>query len=542
MAWTVVLFYTYSPIPDPEALRVAQAALAADLSLWGRVLIASEGVNGTLAARAEAKGVERYIEVMRADPLFASVDWKTSASPVAPFPDLSVRVVKEIVGYGRHLTGADPCTTGGTHLSPHEFHAALGEAAADISGNTVLLDVRNAFEHEIGRFEGAVHPNMRITSEFGPWVDKHLDALKGKKVLMYCTGGVRCEKASAYLKGHPGLGGGRGGGNDGGGVFQLSGGIHRYLEAFPDGGRFKGKNFVFDARVTMAPPLAGALPAGGEGEEMGAPGCEGPHGSSNGDAKRARLGGGGGGEASGADAPRAVGRVVGRCGPCGAPFDAPRATDVCAVCRSVCLACDGCRKVRAELHCSEHLAPLGAHYFWFLAPFGAASLAAQRAALAALERDPAGWAGASANRRKTLRKQVARIDARLAEIAAAQGAAAAATAPAAGGGASVEANDGATGGGGAGSADDPDAPRQCRWCEKMLVAALQVTPTAAAAAEALSAEARATATAVGADAGVVGGAAAVVDCDGIAVAPGPCDGRCWGFWRAHATGEPAVLG
>jgi predicted sulfurtransferase len=470
-------------------------------------------VNGTLACLASAGGdaVAEYCAALAHDPRFADVDWKTSTSSVPPFPDLSVRVAKEIVGYGRALAGVDPRNGGaGTHLAPEAFHAAVAAAAADPRQDTVLLDVRNAFEHAIGRFDGAQDLGMRVTSDFAPWVQAHAASLAGKRVLMYCTGGVRCEKASAFLKASvPGVGD----------VSQLSGGIHRYLEAFPSGGLFRGKNFVFDARVTVAPPLAAAAAAAA----AAAP-------SSGGSSlKRLRASGEaaaaddgddaespGAGPAATAEA-RDAGPVVGACGSCGAAHDGgPRATDVCAVCRAVCLACDRCRRRDAELHCRAHRRLAGA-YYWFLGPFDAAELAAQQAALEALvavpkgSQQPGGWVGGSKRRGQTVRKQLGRVAARLRELQAHQD----------------EATGDALGEAGAAAAAEgtlawalapgPHHPRRCRWCFHVLEQ--QVT---ARASDAAAAVARA-------NGGDSGRSAAAGGASGPA-----CNGRCWGFWKAPA--------
>jgi len=505
MAWNVVLFYKYVQIDDPAKFQTEQAELCKRFGLCGRLLIASEGVNGTLASLAsDGNAVAEYCAALAQDSRFADVDWKTSDSNTPPFPELSVRVVKEIVGYGQALAGVDPRNGGaGTHLDSAAFHEAVAEAAADPRQSTVLLDVRNAFEHEIGHFDGAVDLFMRITSDFAPWVEANSDSLQGKNVLMYCTGGVRCEKASAYLKASvPGVKK----------VSQLSGGIHRYLEAFPDGGHFKGKNFVFDARVTMAPPLAAAAAA---------PEASTAEASDLTTSKRMRRCGdteGGNGprlvegdsvdtnEEQTAGGPAGGPGVIGMCGSCHAPYDQPRATDVCAVCRAVCLACDACRRRDAELLCRDHRALKGA-YFWFLGPFDAQQLLAQKEALEAFiavpkgSQKPSGWVGGSKRRGQTVRKQIGRITARLNELEREQS------------------NDvkAATKGTMAWAlATGPDHPRRCRWCFHVLKQ--QVTERAREAAAIVSAQAPGESEGSSSVAGGVSGPA--------------CDGRCWGFWKA----------
>jgi len=503
MAWNVVLFYKYVEIDNPARFQTEQAELCKRFGLCGRLLIASEGVNGTLASLAsDGNAVAQYCAALAQDPRFADVDWKTSESNTPPFPELSVRVVKEIVGYGQALAGVDPRNGGaGAHLDSAAFHKAVAEAAADPSQGTVLLDVRNAFEHEIGHFSGAVDLGMRITSDFAPWVEAHTDSLQGKNVLMYCTGGVRCEKASAYLKASvPGVGE----------VSQLSGGIHRYLEAFPDGGHFKGKNFVFDARVTMAPPLAAAAPVAGTADKS----------SDAATSKRMRTCGNDEGSSGlGSDEvdssefteEHTAGGpgVIGMCGSCQAPYDQPRATDVCAVCRAVCLACDNCRRRDAELLCRDHRVLKGA-YFWFLGPFTKQQLLAQKEALEAFiavpkgSQKPGGWVGGSKRRGQTVRKQVGRVVARLRELEEEEQKH----------GADVTAPKGTMEWA---LAAGPDHPRRCRWCFHVLKQ--QVTERAREAAVIVSAHAQSSSE--GSSSSVAGGVS------------GPaCDGRCWGFWKA----------
>ncbi|DAZ94607.1 TPA: hypothetical protein N0F65_005370 [Lagenidium giganteum] len=238
--YVVLLYYKYVRLCDSaeevEEIVKQQIALCESLSLNGRVRLAMEGINGTLGGSAEH--IEQYVATMSSMPQFQGIDWKTSTAPVKPFPELLVRAVKEIVAME---VPDEQCSlaNGGEHLTPERFHQEQQNCSPD---DYALIDVRNAYEYNIGHFEGALNPNTRRFGQFPEWVQAELPTLKQKKkVLMYCTGGIRCEKASAYLK-HLGLEN----------VYQLSGGIHRYLEAFPDGGRFRGKNFVFDQRVSMA--------------------------------------------------------------------------------------------------------------------------------------------------------------------------------------------------------------------------------------------------------------------------------------------------
>eukprot|EP00877_Chromochloris_zofingiensis_P013686 jgi/Chrzof1/8571/Cz03g15310.t1 len=173
----------------------------------------------------------------------------------AGFNNLAVNVCKELVTLGpkaRHA--ANPLVNGATHLTPQEFHDKMSQACSSLassdvsSDDVVLLDARNVYETAIGHFRvpgvPLLDPQTRCFSDLPDWVDDHAQCLAGKTVLMYCTGGVRCERASAYLREK---------GPAFANVYQLKGGIQHYLEAFPDGGYFKGKNFVYDDRGAVGP-------------------------------------------------------------------------------------------------------------------------------------------------------------------------------------------------------------------------------------------------------------------------------------------------
>ena len=226
-AWTVILFYKYVPIADPEVFATAQRALCVSLGLKGRVLIAEEGINGTLAGPIDA--INEYTRQLGNDPRFADVCFKVSGGDVATFPKLVVKVRREIVTLG--LSGISPEQT--NQLPPSEWKEML-ENDPDV----VLLDVRNRFESDAGRFTGAVVCAIENFRDLPAYVPK-LEELKFKKVLMYCTGGIRCEKASALLRS-------RGFEN----VFQLDGGILTYQEQFGNE-HWEGECFVFDQRMTV---------------------------------------------------------------------------------------------------------------------------------------------------------------------------------------------------------------------------------------------------------------------------------------------------
>ncbi|OQS07728.1 hypothetical protein THRCLA_00275 [Thraustotheca clavata] len=234
----VLLYYRYVDLSTAAADTLVSwhEELCTRLHLNGRVRISEEGINGTLGG--EINAIDAYIDAIEVLEEFKGleIDWKRSEASILPFEDLLIRRTKEIVSIE---LPDEECHVNGTaeHLSPNDFDAMLQS-----KGDLAVIDVRNDYEYNIGHFKDAMNPCTRRFGQFPQWVRDQLPQLQKKdKILMYCTGGIRCEKASAYLR-HLGLEN----------VYQLNGGIHRYLEAFPDGGQFIGKNFVFDQRVTMA--------------------------------------------------------------------------------------------------------------------------------------------------------------------------------------------------------------------------------------------------------------------------------------------------
>jgi UPF0176 protein len=223
----VILFYKYVALSDAEVFAAEQRALCSSLELKGRVLIASEGINGTLAGPAE--GVNRYVALLKADARFSDIEIKLSAGDAGTFPKLVVKVRAEIVTLN---AGAMPPDRE-NHLSPHEWKRMLEEGP-----DAVLLDIRNRFESDAGKFENAVVCDIEHFRELPQYIDR-LQSLKDKTVLMYCTGGIRCEKASTLFK--------RKGFNN---VFQLHGGIAAYQEQFGNE-HWQGECFVFDQRMTV---------------------------------------------------------------------------------------------------------------------------------------------------------------------------------------------------------------------------------------------------------------------------------------------------
>lgn len=229
----VILFYKYIPIPDPESLKIWQQGLCEKLNLKGRIILAREGINGTLGGTVYE--LDLYKAAMNEHPLFGSMDFKDSIGSAYDFPDIQIKIKREICHLGldpQLITAAD----GGEHLSPSEAHELMKNAPEDL----IILDGRNSYESRIGAFKGAIKPEINHFREFPDYIDEHAELFKDKQVLMYCTGGIRCERASAYLKSK----------KIAKKVYQITGGIHRYAEEIPHG-YFKGKNYVFDARGAL---------------------------------------------------------------------------------------------------------------------------------------------------------------------------------------------------------------------------------------------------------------------------------------------------
>jgi UPF0176 protein len=303
----IILYYVFTPVADPEAVRLWQRDLCESLGLRGRILLSHDGINGTLGGELDA--VKRYVRKTREFGPFSGVEVKWSegsglepqpASKHTPyrasidFPRLSVKVRDEIVSFGAPgelRVDAGGVVGGGVKLQPDELHRLVEERGDDV----VFFDGRNAFEAEIGRFAGAVVPPVATTREFVDELDSgRYDHLKGRPVVTYCTGGIRCEVLSSLMSA-------RGFGE----VYQLDGGIVRYGETYGDSGLWQGSLYVFDGRgsIDFTPEAA----------------------------------------------------VVGRCRSCGEPTNALRN---CAdpACRAQLVVCDGCASAVAP-RCAAHALP-----------------------------------------------------------------------------------------------------------------------------------------------------------------------------------------
>ncbi|GAB4474915.1 MAG: rhodanese-related sulfurtransferase [Thermoflexibacter sp.] len=224
----ILLYYCYTPIDDPEEFREQHHYFCLDLNLRGRIIVAPEGLNGTVSGlKADC---QKYMDTMKADPRFANIDFKVEEHDTHAFTKLHVRTKPEIVH--SDLYHIDPNKRTGIHLAPAEFKKM--KDAEDV----VILDVRSNYEHAVGKFKNAITLDIENFRDF-PEKIAELEQFKDKKIITYCTGGIKCEKASAYLleKGFKN-------------VYQLHGGIIKY--GLEEGGEdFEGKCYVFDNRITV---------------------------------------------------------------------------------------------------------------------------------------------------------------------------------------------------------------------------------------------------------------------------------------------------
>jgi UPF0176 protein len=235
MPITVAAFYQFAALPDFRELREPLRAICADLELKGSVLLAHEGINGTLAGGAHA--IDALIAELRDGELFGgrlgNLELKFSSASAMPFQRLKVRLKKEIVTLGDCKT--DPTKAVGVYVDAADWNDLIA------APNTLVIDTRNAFEVAMGSFAGAIDPGIKSFGQFKDFAARALDPLQHKRIAIFCTGGIRCEKASSYLLS-------RGFAE----VYHLKGGILKYLERVPKSeSRWHGECFVFDERVAL---------------------------------------------------------------------------------------------------------------------------------------------------------------------------------------------------------------------------------------------------------------------------------------------------
>ncbi len=229
--YTIAALYHFTQFPKPSALSPALIEVCSANAVKGTLLLAQEGINGTIAG--PRAGIDKVLTHIRALPGCADLEWKEATSNDAPFGKMKVRLKKEIVTMGQ--PDVDPRASVGHYVEPQEWNDLIR------SEDVVVIDTRNDYEVEIGTFEGAIDPKTESFREFPKWWEENKDRFHNKRVAMFCTGGIRCEKSTNYLLGQ--------GVDD---VYHLKGGILRYLEEVPEkDSTWEGECFVFDNRVSV---------------------------------------------------------------------------------------------------------------------------------------------------------------------------------------------------------------------------------------------------------------------------------------------------
>lgn len=227
----VAALYKFIALPDYEALQTPLHHTMQQHAVKGTLLLASEGINGTIAG--SRTGIDAVLAYLKQDERFAGLEHKESYVDVMPFHRTKVKLKQEIVTMG--VPGTDPNHIVGTHVDVDEWNRLLEDP------DTIVIDTRNQYEVDIGTFKNAVSPETTTFREFPEWAEQNLDPDKNKSVAMFCTGGIRCEKSTSYLKS-------QGFEN----VFHLNGGILKYLEKVePEENLWEGECFVFDGRVAV---------------------------------------------------------------------------------------------------------------------------------------------------------------------------------------------------------------------------------------------------------------------------------------------------
>ncbi|WP_073275319.1 oxygen-dependent tRNA uridine(34) hydroxylase TrhO [Microbulbifer donghaiensis] len=227
----VCALYKFVTLEDFTSLRDPLLNVMLENSVRGTLLLAREGINGTVAGSRE--GIDSLLSYLTSDPRLAELDYKESYTDQLPFLRSKVKLKREIVTMG--VEGIDPRRTVGTYVRPADWNALISDP------EVVLIDTRNDYEYQVGTFKNAVNPNTTSFREFPQYVSDNLDPARHKKVAMFCTGGIRCEKSTAYLKEQ--------GFEE---VYHLQGGILKYLEEVPkEETLWQGECFVFDERVTV---------------------------------------------------------------------------------------------------------------------------------------------------------------------------------------------------------------------------------------------------------------------------------------------------
>lgn len=234
----ILLYYKFTPVADVELLKLWQKTLCDSLNLKGRILVSPQGINGTIGG--DVDDLKAYVKAMKQFAGFKDTVFKWSEGGRDNFPRMSVKVKKELVAFETHdeiEIDEKGVVGGGEHLKPEQVHELVDKYGDDV----VFFDGRNQYEAKVGRFKNAVVPDTRTSRDFKRELDSgKYDDLKDKKIVSYCTGGVRCELLSAMMKQR---------GFDE--VYQIDGGIVKYGEKYGDDGLWEGNLYVFDGRMGM---------------------------------------------------------------------------------------------------------------------------------------------------------------------------------------------------------------------------------------------------------------------------------------------------
>ena len=231
LMYVVAALYHFARFDDPEALKAPLLHLCEDAGVMGTVLLAGEGINGTIAG--PRAGIEAALAHIRAMPGCAGLEWKESSATLMPFRKMKVRIKREIVTMGQ--PDVDPRARVGHYVDAADWNDLIRDP------DVAVIDTRNDYEVAIGSFEGAIDPETKSFGEFPAWWEANKHRFHNKKIAMFCTGGIRCEKSTNYLLGQ--------GVED---VYHLKGGILKYLEEVPEAqSTWDGSCFVFDGRVSV---------------------------------------------------------------------------------------------------------------------------------------------------------------------------------------------------------------------------------------------------------------------------------------------------
>ena len=227
----VAALYKFAKLPDYREIQKDLLDFCVAKGLNGTLLLATEGINGTVAGTRE--GVDALMQFLRGDARLADIEYKVSYADKMPFDRMKVRLKKEIVTLG--VPGVDPNKKVGKYVDPKDWNTLISDP------EVVVIDTRNGYEYDIGTFQGAIDPHTTTFREFPSYVQRNLDPAKHKKIAMFCTGGIRCEKATSFMLDQ--------GFEE---VYHLQGGILKYLEKIPaEQSMWKGECFVFDQRIAV---------------------------------------------------------------------------------------------------------------------------------------------------------------------------------------------------------------------------------------------------------------------------------------------------